>query len=458
MSTQVSPFDSMKLPAGLISQEVLNLNKAITGGVGGESTNRLSIKGMRFRLVVAGQEKVLDQNYIDAVVVNAIPHVSRVWFKGAYNPEAETTGPTCRSRDGIKPDGDIPLADRGHPTACAACSNNIKGSGTNGTGKACSYKKRVVLIAASDLRDGVQPLPYAFDVNAMTIFGDGRPEEQKYSLQEYFKILAAPRNGAPSGIPVQCLVTRLSFDTSASVPKLFLSPSPGEPASGYASFLTSEQLAKVTELAKTEAVIRMLNEELVGAPVSEVPNQTPSLAAPQTQVAPIAPPQKTWQQIAAESGMDDDDIELVAGLGGPYTEAGAKRWMKLKGPALPVTAGAPVAAPTPVVKTPWADVAKASGMDDDDIELLASIGGPGTEKGLKFWNKNDGGDLADVDVTVVAEKKTKAKKPEAKTEPVARSFQAVSAPTTVAATAEVLKPITVTAGTSLASKLTAFDD
>lgn len=34
MSTQMTPFDGMQLPAGLMSQDLLNLNKNITGGLG----------------------------------------------------------------------------------------------------------------------------------------------------------------------------------------------------------------------------------------------------------------------------------------------------------------------------------------------------------------------------------------------------------------------------------------
>lgn len=442
-NNQVSPFAGINLPTGLLSQELLKLNKDVAGGIGG-STNRISIKGNRFRLNVAGQEKILEQTTMDAVIVSAVPFISRVFFKGKYNGE-DNVKPTCKSRDGIKPDVDVAEADK-QSALCSTCHNNKIGSGTDGKGRACAFKKRVVLVNPEDLQPGVTPVAYAFDMNSMTIFGEDDAANQKYSFTSFVKLLQAPRPGLPNGIPIQAIPIKFSFDPNQSVPKLWLSPSAG--GKGYGSFLNDTQIAQVVDFAKSQDVTRLLNEELADAATDTT--TAPAAAAP----ALAAPVKKTWQQIGLDAGLDADDIEIVESAGGPFTEAGAKRWAKLKGPSLgneATAASAPAPAPTPPPppkNRAWKEVAAEVGMDADDIEVLEGLGGPSTEKGLKFWNKNGGTNLAEVDTSVA--KASKGGRP-----PKNTTKETPAATTTPESPAD---PVTASAGSRLASALTSFDD
>lgn len=444
-NNQVSPFAGINLPTGLLSQELLKLNKDVAGGIGG-STNRISIKGNRFRLNVAGQEKILEQTTMDAVIVAAVPHVSRVFFKGKFNPDDPSTKPTCKSRDGVRPDIDVAQNDK-QSNACASCPKNVQGSGADGKGRACAFKKRVVMINPSDLSPNVTPVAYAFDMNSMTLFGEDDAANQKYSFTSFVKLLQAPRPGLPNGIPIQAIPIKFSFDPNQSVPKLWLSPSEG--GKNYGSFLNDAQIAQVVSLAKTEDVTRLLNEELADAATDTT---TAPAAAPAPALA--APAKKTWQEIGLEAGLDADDIEIVESAGGPFTEAGAKRWAKLKGPSLgneATAASAPAPAPTPPPppkNRAWKEVAAEVGMDADDIEVLEGLGGPSTEKGLKFWNKNGGTNLAEVDTSVA--KASKGGRP-----PKNTTKETPAATTTPESPAD---PVTASAGSRLASALTSFDD
>lgn len=462
MSTQVTPFDGMKLPTSLMSQDVLNLAKNITGGLS-TSTNRMSIKGARFRLNVAGQERVLTELSTDMVIVNAIPHVSRVFYGEKFNEDNPGVKPTCRSRDGVRPDADIPAADK-QSAACAGCPKNVKGSADDNKSRACAFKKRLVVMSPNGLKPGALPVLYALDANATTIFGEDNPQQGKYSLQSFFKVLSQPRQGAPAGIPPQFIVTRFEFDPRSSTPKLLLSLSPG--GDGYGPFLNEEQQKKVIELARSDEVTRMLNEELVQ-------NDATADAVKSAAPAPAIAPPKTWQEIGREVGMDDDAIEMIEAAGGPYTEKGAARWTKFGGPALPaqgdgdaIAANAPAPTPPPPPPPPpkkhWKVLAKELEMDDDDIEMIEVAGGPGTEAGLKRWVKLGGTDIGDdIDTSTgeaAAPAPAKGKGGRPRKDATATPAPAPTPPATPPPVSAAPPAVTSTAGAAAAKALAGFDD
>jgi hypothetical protein len=184
--------------------------------LGGFSGNRIGLKGSRFRLLVNGQEEaILETFHLDIIIVGASPGVGRIFFGGNYDPD-EKAHPLCYSADGITPGADV---INPQSVKCAICPQNEKGSKITQEGvktKACNYFKRLVVALA----DGSDPEHRLFrlDAKAMTIFGEGLPAQNKFTLNEYSKKFST------RGLDPAKFVTRLSFDPESSVPKLYFSP------------------------------------------------------------------------------------------------------------------------------------------------------------------------------------------------------------------------------------------
>jgi len=201
-------FNPNQTPAFARKGELSALAKSLTGGTGGGSTKRISIKGGVFRLMADGKEITsIDDRHLDVVIVNAAPKISRTFYAGQY-VEGETKGPDCWSADGDKPDATV---EEPQASDCASCPMNVKGSG-QGDSKACRFSQRLAVVLANDVGGDVMQLQLA----ATSIFG--KEEGEKRPLQAYARYLAA------QSINPETLVTRLRFDTKAAVPKLFFQP------------------------------------------------------------------------------------------------------------------------------------------------------------------------------------------------------------------------------------------
>jgi hypothetical protein len=204
----LASFNPNQTPAFARKGELSALAKSLTGGAGGGSTKRISIKGGVFRLMADGKEITsIDDRHLDVVIVNAAPKISRTFYAGQY-VEGETKGPDCWSADGETPDASI---DEPQASNCASCPMNVKGSG-QGESKACRFSQRLAVVLANDVQGDVMQLTLA----ATSIFG--KEEGDKRPLQAYARYLAA------QNINPETLVTRLRFDTKAAVPKLFFQP------------------------------------------------------------------------------------------------------------------------------------------------------------------------------------------------------------------------------------------
>lgn len=246
MSTELVMFEGLQLPTEF-NAEMYAASKALTGGLG-SSVNKLSIKGSVFRLNIAGNEtQVLEQPSLDVVIIAASPHVARTYYKGAFNADSKDK-PSCYSQDGVSPSNG---STEKQSEKCVSCAQNQLGSGKPVGGKqtrACSFKKRIV-VAAPDAVDGDV---FAFDVNALSLFGTGQKENQKFTLSEYGKWLAQPRGASlPHGVPPAAMITTISFDRSASVPKAFFSPK---------GFMTNDLIKAALTRAKADDVVLMLTD------------------------------------------------------------------------------------------------------------------------------------------------------------------------------------------------------
>jgi hypothetical protein len=178
--------------------------KALGGG-GGSGGKRISIAGGVFRLYHGGKEiAAIEERHLDVVIINAAPHIGRVWYAKSYDGEA--TPPDCWSADGTTPSNE---SSNKQSEACATCPKNIAGSG-QGNSRACRYQQRLAVVLPNDIGGDV----LALQVPATSIWdkdakGDDRP------LQAYARFLGAQK------IEPSDVVTRVKFDTKSQSPKMF---------------------------------------------------------------------------------------------------------------------------------------------------------------------------------------------------------------------------------------------
>lgn len=206
------------------------LAKALAGNAQGK---RLSIKGGVFRLIVGGKEIAsIEDRKLPIVIANAMPHIGRTFYAGKYS-EDQTVAPKCWSADGLKPDPDVTQPES---NACASCPQNIKGSGDNDS-RACRYSQRLAVVLANDIEGHVLQL----QVPATSLFG--KEEGGKHPLQSYARLLKS------QGVDPDAVVTEMSFDTKAPVPKLFFKP---------VRYLTQEEYAAVQQQGQSEDAMQAI--------------------------------------------------------------------------------------------------------------------------------------------------------------------------------------------------------
>jgi hypothetical protein len=253
MSTAIT-LANAQIPAHIAARigQVSSLASSIASGLAtGESFPRISLKGSRFRIVEGKTETVLEQTKLNVVVVGANPRLSKTYYAKQWDPNDEATGPDCFSLDGIGPDASVSKPEN---HTCAGCPKNAWGSKISATGqevKACSDQKRLAIVAAEDPEGPV----YLLQVTPAALKG----------LNQYQKELSV------RGIPPEVVKTTLSFDTSASFPKLQFS---------FGGFLEANEQAVVDGLFGSDHVQEITGEKVVSSQAVEV-------AAPVA--APVAP-------------------------------------------------------------------------------------------------------------------------------------------------------------------------
>lgn len=195
---------------------------------------------------------------INLIIINALPKVSRVFYKEAFDPNKEPTLPNCWSNLGDKPEESA--GDKQHAN-CADCPQNIKGSGANG-GRACRYQRRISVLVEGDPSGDV----YQFNVPAKSLFGKGNGNVHPF--ESYIKFLVA--NGeSPDNV-----VTNVSFDANADTMELLFTPLRN---------ISDEEYALVRE-AQTKPETKMYTVITVAQAdgVRKLPAPAPKAAAPVT--------------------------------------------------------------------------------------------------------------------------------------------------------------------------------
>ena len=288
--SNVTVFNPSQVPAFAKKRgELSAMAKALAGG-GGGGGKRISIKGGVFRLVSGGKEVAsIEERFLDVVIVNAAPKVSRVWYGKTYDA-ASVVAPDCWSNDGEKPD---PSAENKQAATCADCPKNIAGSG-QGNSRACRFQQRLAVVLANDMEGDVLQLT----APATSVFGkedgDNRP------LQAYARWLAA-QNVDPGEV-----VTRLKFDTKSESPKLFfkvmrwLTDDEYETAQKQGATADAKSAVTLT-VAKVDGVVSKPIEETIGG-------KRPTKAAPAEDEEPPAPAPKAKKKVEP---VDEGDEPVV---------------------------------------------------------------------------------------------------------------------------------------------------
>ena len=274
--------------AGAVStaakRELSDLGKSLAS-VSNTRRIQTNTNGTFKRLVNGEQIGKAIRGEFNAIIVDALPKVSRTFYAGKYDPDAKPTLPDCWSNLGDKPE-----AAAGNPQAsnCVSCPQNVSGSGDNGKGRACRFQ-------------------------AKSLFGKGNGNVHPF--ESYVKFLIA--NGeSPDGV-----VTNIAYNLDAETMQIQFTPMRGtteaehalvkearnDPATRQMIVLTVAPQGETKALPKEEAKPKVTysdepdedEEEAI-----EAPKKRASKAAEET-----ALPKKDLANVLAVWGDDDDEDE-----------------------------------------------------------------------------------------------------------------------------------------------------
>lgn len=209
MTNDVSIFQKGGAVGPANRREPSELAKSLSRSGGGSRRIQTNTNGT-FRRIVNG-EQVGDalRGSINAIIVYALPKVSRIYYAQDYDPDAKAAMPDCWSNL-----GDTPEAGASNPqgTSCASCSKNVDGSGSKGKGRACRFQRRVALLLEGDTSGAV----YQFNIPAKSLFGKGIGNTHPF--ESYHRFLAANNESLDN------LVTQISYNLNADSMELQFTP------------------------------------------------------------------------------------------------------------------------------------------------------------------------------------------------------------------------------------------
>lgn len=188
-----------------VRRESRRMDRMSTGS--GGSMRRIALNnGRSFKRIVGGEQigkAVPDQ--LDVIVTDWLAEPSRKFYAGAYDKDAKATLPDCWSNDGVVPEAS---AKNKQAASCAACPKNVKGSGSNGKGKACRYERRLAILVAGDPSGDV----YQISIPGGSLFSTN--DGNVYGFEGYKKFLLA------NGEALDTVVTRIIYDTESDTAKV----------------------------------------------------------------------------------------------------------------------------------------------------------------------------------------------------------------------------------------------
>lgn len=326
---------NVQLPAHLSDRmgQPSAISSAMTsgiGGTGGASFKRISIRGSRFRIREGANETILPDNTLRAVIVGASPNITKLFYKGGYNPKAEGEDkkPDCFSNDGIRPDKN---ASDPQSQQCGNCPQNAWGSKMSDSGnkmKACSDQKRLAVISADDHSEN--PEVYLFQVTpaALTEF------------RQYGDMLSS------KGFPAELVVTEISFDPKQSFPKAQFK---------FGGFVNESQVATIDKLVGSDTVKEIVGDQAVAAEVVEQPKPKKPAVTVKAEPAYVPPPVV----------IEDAEYEDVTPVEAPKPAKGFGA-----APSAPKTAAPVWGQPQ---EPPPAQAVSSSSLTNDIKNILASM-------------------------------------------------------------------------------------
>ena len=186
------------LPDFLQTAGVSDLTKKLAGKSG---VKRIVPKNGIFRKMVGSEEMGKIKGSLDAIIVNAAPHVGRIFYAKQWTPESEPTAPDCFSNDGQAPD-----AGSSNPQSarCDTCAQNVKGSGM-GNSKACRYSQRIAVTLVEDFGTSLEGEVYQMNLASKSLFCDVN-QDNCFTFGNYAKYLAN------NGKSLDYVVTTISFN------------------------------------------------------------------------------------------------------------------------------------------------------------------------------------------------------------------------------------------------------
>ena len=270
------------LPDFLQQAGVSELTKQLAGRTGAK---RIVPKNGIFRKVVGGEEMGKVKGDLNVIVVNASPHVGRIFYAQAWTPDAEPTSPDCFSNDGRAPDAGSTnkQADR-----CDSCERNIKGSGM-GSSKACRYSRRIAVVLEEDFGTSLEGEVYQMNLASKSLFGDS-VGDNTHTFENYTKYLSN------NGKSLDYVVTQVSFNEDNDNQSVLFTPVK------FINKAIHNVTSKVAVLPETQKMVVMTPYQADAsgrAPKLEAPKAAaPKLEAPQDD--PIEEPKKRESKKAAE--------------------------------------------------------------------------------------------------------------------------------------------------------------
>lgn len=212
----------MSMPDGGVDED--------TRAVAGNAQNkRLSIKGAVFRKFINGKEAAaIEERHMNVIFVKMAHTPSRNFYSKPFK-EGEVVAPDCWSSDTQTPDTSVktPLAK-----TCQDCSKSIAGSGNDGQGTACRLSWRTAVVLPNDPAGDILQLV----LPATSVFG--KQEGDKWPFRAYIQMLAS------NNISAGRVITKMSFDTKVSQPKLLFQPVSAVPPEDV---VTVQEQSKTTE-------------------------------------------------------------------------------------------------------------------------------------------------------------------------------------------------------------------
>jgi hypothetical protein len=273
------------------NREVSELSKALADSGGGSTSRRITMSKGVFRRIVNGKEagKVKD-GFLNVIVINALPKVSRQFYATAFDPDAAPTLPDCWSNQ-----GDVPDAKAANPqsASCATCPQNIDGSGTNGKGRACRFNRRIAVLLENDMSGDI----YQFNIPAKSLFGKG--VGNTHPFESYIKFLPA------NGESIDRIITQIAFDENETADVLKFTPVrhlTDEEIDVVEAAQSTQESKRVIQLtvAQQDGVVK-LPPAVAKEPAEEVVDEPVVKRAKKAEVPPAAPKAKLADVVSAWS-------------------------------------------------------------------------------------------------------------------------------------------------------------